>query len=1434
MWPIDRRWRVEREQGAQEQSTTDALSAYHVCALLGAAGSGKSFELKRLASTEECAGREVRIQRLAAIGQTADSLQHHLSRWSAGASEATVLYLDAIDELMVPVRQTGPIVAAWIRNQLSISRPALRISCRSAVWPESVEAAINEVYGVQERCVAWLQPLSYEDIRIAALSQAIDADRFIAQVTSAGANALAQQPLSLAMLFRLFSKRNDLPHRRSDLFGEGVRILASERLERREDGTAVDIPLDDLLHAAEVLACVCLFSGREIVDLTDEPADDTLGHVQLSSLVTSTGRLDLRCLSALERCGLCEGEGTRRFRFVHRQFAEYLAGRRIARLMPHQARALLASELGWEAGVAGPLRETAAFAAMESPRLATWIAEHDPEVVGLSDVADHKLRRQATLKLLDKFRSHELTDTQMSRDHIQLAGLKYDDAESDLRPLLEPPAVDNVDLLQCVIDIIAAWKLTSMSDNLATLVLDPTVPLQVRKDAGYAIAKIGTASAKSRLIALIDGTGDEQLLDLKGLALRCNWPDAMSTATLLDALVPPRQSHYFGAYQSFLFQLDQDGFSASESRIDGLKWASRRIRRGGDYEPILRISKRIAIAALDELDNPGIADALARLLLAAAAAHASSPLVPPSDYRPDSVPIVPHALTRESVRRRVIEAVVAVASDDYHVWWIAYETPGFVIVDDFRWLLVRATDTGISMRERRHFADLARCLPWASRVDCVEAWYDHRDIEPIASAFPVPVSIELDSDEASAARKAYAERKRWEKPRPTKKLRPSPRERVASWLEACESKGWRYFAGLCKELTLHDESTHYSFTRELIETPGWIAASEDDRERIVAIAKQILLSDNEEIELAETLPLSSLLPTQATAMFLVMSQDVEWAEALPNEWWATRTWYFLRELYPHMHAESGEVKQRLFKLLIANAPDQVRQVIRRLVADKDPESKSLLSSLLYMFDHVPDSMLDGALCEDLRSATVTEDRVIEVAQFVLARGHDRATPACIELLDSAANARRDDVSVDTAVALLRQRPNESWVTVVDLLRRRPDLAPRVLGGFALACFRITEEQRQRSLLDSLGAERVAQLFGLLLQHFPPEIDVESRGTAEVLRPANAARMLQDQLISWLGNQRDYATLVALRDLENKFGDQYPWIRRPRSRVERAFRLTRWAPIRPETIAEILMANEKRLIRNSRDALEGVVAAIEDYGQRLRSHGASEVDDLWNRPRGADPTPKEEERFSDKLRDALREYFKNFAVVVDREVQLCRRKVAAVAGGAPGSELDVKYEVVGSGTLSGDPIVIPIEVKLSHNPEAVTGLKDQLVDRYMPQANADVGVYVVAYVGKVTGSRPKWNSVDSARTHLRELVTAAIEGRPGADVRALVIDATLPLAVTSNKGASKKVRKKQLAPKRGSSRQTLRRTADQKAQKKSRGHASGGAVSKRRGKRRGKS
>ena len=95
----------------------------------------------------------------------------------------------------------------------------------------------------------------------------------------------------------------------------------------------------------------------------------------------------------------------------------------------------------------------------------------------------------------------------------------------------------------------------------------------------------------------------------------------------------------------------------------------------------------------------------------------------------------------------------------------------------------------------------------------------------------------------------------------------------------------------------------------------------------------------------------------------------------------------------------------------------------------------------------------------------------------------------------------------------------------------------------------------------------------------------------------------------------------------------------------------------------------------------------------------------------------------------------------------RRLTPADVGGAAGSRPDVLCRVPAAAAAKGTPISIPIEVKLSLNPEARTGLREQLAGRYMPQTAATGGVFVLVWFdapGLAPRHRPIWPTIAEAR------------------------------------------------------------------------------------------
>lgn len=1356
-WNVKRVWRVDT--GTVDATTTTQLSTvdlarFRCVVMLGAAGAGKTTEARLLADHERAARYAVRECRLAEYADTSSELEEHLTQLARGADTPTRFHLDALDEAMIPAPRRWLAVKHWIEQELRETGASIRITCRTAVWPPELSDELRGFCGPDSFATAYLQPLTEADVDAAAESTGIDPNAFRAEIEKARAQSLARHPLTLRMLLGLSRNGRGLPSTLKDLFDEGVRMLARDGRDRRAIGTHTPLPLD----VAERLACYTVLTGRETVNLGDDVAANQLGLQDLA------GRVAENELRAVGSSGLCDSGAPETFRFAHRQFAEYLAGRRLARLPMHQSRAFLAGPEGWRSSVAGPLRETAAFAAMFDTGLAEWLSSRDSEVVGLSDVADDALRRQATLDLLDRFRDGTLQAGELYRGAMELRGFQYEGAETDLRPVLLERGDRCEHVLACAISLIGSWRLSSVSDALAGLALDSSVPLHTRASAGRALLECGTAAACERLKPLASGLPEDEQDELKGVALRCNWPDRLSAPELFDALTPRRRRSFFGAYAIFLFKLDADGFPPAGQVAAGLRWATSLASEPSDTDSLDRLCMRIAHAALRELDDPETAAGLVSLMR-----HwmkwGKSPFAPSRKDLLDPPSSAPLYADRQ-IRRRLIDLLTEFAVSTEELRNLVFETHGLLHEEDFQWFLRRGCDDGREVDVRERYLEIAKFLPWRSRRGDVDAWLRVCDVDPVKKILGNQKSIALDSEQATRLRedwKRLQDRKQRSEP---PLLDPPPCDRVLKLLALSETRDVGYFPNLCRELTLEPRSTHYGVGRFLTDTPGWREAGPGTRTRIVEAAKRYLSMET----IAETLS-SRLAPNThhvggLDAMWLVLDSDPDWLISRPESWWNGWCRYILAESIPNMYGEPADPKLRLVTLLNGTAPSSVCREVLHLLSSNEHHQR--LSDALRLVADQANTRLDEKLCEALEGGKVREGDIAEVAGFVLRRSRERSLPVCLRILENGRSQPEGAQAEHVAVALLRNCPDTSWTVLKTYLEADQDGARRVLGNFA------DGDHYGPRIIGSVSTRQLGELAGMLLDLFPPDEDEKDEGS--VVGPVDAARLLRMQMISHLGSLRDEQSVDAFRRLDQQFGDRYPGLASARIRAERGYRRTLWSPFPVEVVADVMDAETRRLLRSGEDVVDGIECALDQYAEEFRRDGMESVEDLWNTPTGAAPSPKAEEHVSRKLCGVVKSYF-NDAVAADREVKIYQRSGGRTDGGQPGSEVDILVQALGRGTTSGGAIQVPIEVKLSSNRQAKTGIRDQLADRYMVQLDATHGVYVVVWMTTpnperlLPHHRPRWSCIEEARRELEEEARRLSEERR-VQIRALVVDGSL--------------------------------------------------------------
>lgn len=512
------------------------------------------------------------------------------------------------------------------------------------------------------------------------------------------------------------------------------------------------------------------------------------------------------------------------------------------------------------------------------------------------------------------------------------------------------------------------------------------------------------------------------------------------------------------------------------------------------------------------------------------------------------------------------------------------------------------------------------------------------------------------------------------------------------------------------------------------------------------------------------------------AIWLLLEEKNAWLLSRTEQWWADQAEYILRQLHPGMVGEDSETKLSILQALRSKAGGAFRSSIVRLVESDESDAASVLREAFSSSAEDPDEELVLDLIRSLECQRIPA-RICRTVTMLLHQAAPTASVAtCEKLLDQTREGFDASTAFEVGVAFAAVDPERGWGPLVELLKQQQPGELNLLNRFARAMMWQDDDDDTPSL-STLPSDLLREVFVHYFDLYHPVFAEESKDEEENAGElVNAERMdnFLHRLMNETSGRGDAESVRAFRDLESRYGKKYQWLRRPRAKAERNHRMANWQPHQLEAITRVLNSADKRLILDEADVLDGIQAALEAYEGRLHHHSPSELEDLWDTPRDREPTPKSEERVSDKICAAIRDYFHKYAVTANREVQI-RRRVRDGDAGAPGSRLDVLVDVPRAGAVGRAPIAVPVEVKLSHNQEAKTAMKTQLVERYMDELGTSCGCYVVVWMDEPGGSRkPRWGSMDQARAILSKQAADLDGGSDGErHLRAIVIDGSLP-------------------------------------------------------------
>src|ERR1017187_1148175 len=710
--------------------TLHALRERPCVVLLGEQGVGKTSEVKRyLAATsgESQPGLVSRYIHLAEYA-TEEALRRDLiedlgfASWRNG-SGIYELFLDSLEES--PLIE---VIGKYIVRELAKfdrARLRLRIVCRAAVWPTSLEQKMQLIWQEDPPLVLKMAPLQKEDVKLALAAEmdASERDGFLLELSRARAESFAARPVTLRMLIGSFLANGALPPSQVELYRDACTRLCREvDLGRVEAGHAELLTADERFTIAGRLALLTQLGGAAAISTHSDPAEIAINELSLDTVIQGYNELPelrlrvgrqhlLETLSA----GLFSPSGPNRVVWGHRTFAEFLAAEylRVRGVPTRQAVGLL--EHPAPGGrIAPQLAGTATWLAAMSHEGWRTVAHRNPDIVLASDSPtlsdnDRADLVSALLTLTSQSAIGRFWIGSPLHRHLCHPGLS-----AQLRPYLgrtaDPPARREA------IALASACRVGTLAPLLCDLALDSLEPTSTRREAIFAVGSIDDQEQCQRfVISALAPAREEAQLEVKAALLSVLWPKYLTTAQLLASIIRDEPKPSLGPYDSFMThvipeRIDLGDLVAAYAWIETLPKMSSLAASHRELIDALLCRGRI------DLQDPGVCRALARTVLVRLSSdgyllgrHGTA------DFQ--------HLVAQNvDERRRFLESLIEVAvAEPNTTEQLSRAICEFADQSDFPWLISRY-DQAATAEEHRITAWLARCTCNPDdplHVDCV-------------------------------------------------------------------------------------------------------------------------------------------------------------------------------------------------------------------------------------------------------------------------------------------------------------------------------------------------------------------------------------------------------------------------------------------------------------------------------------------------------------------------------------------------------------------------------------------------------------------------------------------------------------------------------------------------------------------------------------------
>lgn len=1255
---------------------------------------------------------------------------HKIQAWAKGQHHLH-LFLDSLDEGLLRIETLAALLGEELSNY-PVNRLSLRIACRTAEWPISLEKRLEGLWGKDAVGVYELAPLRRVDVIEAIRTRQVDSDIFLTQVARANVVPLAIKPVTLDLLLNTYQRDRQLPANQADLYHKGCLLLCDELSDSRRDiGRIGMFTPSQRLAAAGRIAALTVFTNRDAIwigpDRGDVPPEDiTLHDLSIDNERVDPIGGDQQVLREVLRIGLFSSRGLNRLGWAHQTYAEFLAAWFVTQqgLGLSQLMSLLEHPNDPDRKIVPQLHETAAWLAGMNLDVFRRVLDTDPDVLLRSDVAtttdgDRQMLVARLLKLYDENR---LLDLHLGFYHK----LNHPQLADQLRPYIGDPSRKTA-TREVAIMMAAACKLNVVTDDLVKVALDPGEDLSVRVDAVVAVNSIGDPVSKAYLKPLVlDQAGDHPDETLKSLALQAIWPENMTAVELFSVLTIPGKRRAIGsAYDSFLVSDWTNHLQPADLPI-ALQWIADLPSRYDLPATFRHPINAIFLKSWQHLETPAMLTAFAQAALSRLNDH--EPIVDKISVD-DEVDASFQAMLdgNNHKRHQLVENMLVLLEDDQDAWIkLLMSRTRLIFPRDLPWLIEQLETTNSLNRQATIAHIMRRLFTWHQQelLETVFTAYQNKPIlKPIFDQYFQ--SIALDSPEAKQLKADYhTDEDLQAQPAQPPSLDPPPYERVARGLQAFEAGDLEAWWRLNMDLSLAPDSVYYDEnTNDLTQLPGWLASNEDTRSRIIAAAQRYLLQADPETKewLGKDI---SYRPARAgyRAFHLLSQEAPNLLQELSPQVWLLWTSTIL-SIFGVPDGRVDDVHTELVRLAYDYAPDAV---IKSLATDLDKQIAT-----------------DGPVALPPSIRAIWDERI---AVLLLTKAHDpTVSPVSLnylltELLDHQAvgaqalaeslvpnplpiEAPIRNRAIVAASDLIIHTDNAGWPVVWPVMQQDVPFGRAVVERIAHQGYRFSDKLGQK-----LTERELADFYIWLVQQYPYAEDPQyTSGEMHEVTVRDSVKYWRDGVLRYLeeiGTPQGYAEIQRIM----QYFPELDWLHRTFLRAQALMRRRTWIAPLPQDVLSLIQERQARLVQSGSQLLAVLLESLDRLEAKLQGETPAAID-VWNeipekhRKQKFTYRPKDENRLSDYIKRHLEDDLRQRGVIVNREVEIRRGE-----GGTPGERTDIQVDAATHDRDRElyDVLSVIIEVKGAWHDEVRQAMQTQLVERYLKDNQCQHGLYLVGW------------------------------------------------------------------------------------------------------------